>query len=457
VKNQIRKLLGTLFLLLALPVGVFLVQSAVKYFSKASGVPANLIVDMANELGQSSDTWRNLAQGGEDKGRMLLPVISQVKALKPEYIRIDHIFDFYDPNSDNFQKLDQVIADILATGAKPFISLSYMPSNLAQNGDINSIPSDWSAWENLIQKTIEHISGKSGLAISDVYYEVWNEPDLFGGYKIRGSKNYLDLYLHSALGASRAVNTLPYKFGGPATTGYYDNWMKGLLDFVSKNNLRLDFISWHRYSKNLDVFLSDVAKARSLLANYYNLGTKETVISETGPNSENDPVYDNTFGAIHEIAVSVVLQNEVTRTFTFEIKDGASSDKKFWGRWGLFTNEKFGAPEIKPRGDAITFLNSMIGGTKLNVFGQGSWVKSLSKKLGGGITRILVVNFDPKGVHEEVVPITLVNLPSGNFTFKRTDFLGDSLSQEVATTSAEWSTNQYFKPNSAAIFEVVSK
>ncbi|MCX6706275.1 MAG: hypothetical protein NTV24_04220 [Candidatus Woesebacteria bacterium] len=154
------KLVGSLFLLLALPLGVILVQSAVKYFSKASGVPANLVVDMTAGYGQSSDTWRNLAQGGEDNGRMLRPVISQVKSLQPEYIRIDHVFDFYDPSSDNFQKLDQVISDILAIGAKPFISLSYMPPNLAQDGDITSIPSDWSLWELLVQKTIEHISGK---------------------------------------------------------------------------------------------------------------------------------------------------------------------------------------------------------------------------------------------------------------------------------------------------------
>lgn len=455
--KKIFRLIGSLFLLLALPVGVVLVQSAVKYFSKASGIPANLVVDMSTSYGQGTDTWRNLAQGGESNGRMIQPVIPQVKSLRPEYIRIDHVYDFYNPISDNFQKLDQVISDITATGARPFISLSYLPPNLAPNGDIVGTPTNWSDWENLVQRTVEHVSGRSGLGISDVYYEVWNEPDLFGGYKVYGSKNYLDLYLHSVTGATRANNTLPFKFGGPATTGYYDNWMKGLLDFVSQNNLRLDFISWHRYTKKLDDYLSDVSKARGILANYPNLGTKETIISETGPNSENDPVYDGTFGAIHQIASSVVLQNEVTRTFAFEIIDGPSSDKKLWGRWGIFTNEKFGVPEAKPRANAITFLNKMIGGFKLNVFGQGSWVKSLSKKFDSGNTNILVVNYDPNSSHEEVVPIKLVNLSSGNFVFKRIDFLGSSLSQEVATNSAEWSTEQYFKPNSAAIFEVVYK
>jgi hypothetical protein len=444
------KLFGVLFLLLSLPVGIILVQKAVNYFSNALGLPANLVIDMTTDYGQAPDAWRNLAQGGEEKGRMLLPVISQVKALKPEYIRIDHVFDFY-----NLQELDNVISDITTTGAKPFIALSYMPSSLSKSGDINDLPANWADWENSVQRVVERISGKNGLAISDVYYEVWNEPDLFGGFKTSGSKNYLDLYLHSAIGASRAVNTLPFKFGGPATTGYYDNWMKGLLNFVTRNNLKLDFLSWHRYSKNLDDFEKDVAKARGLLSDY-NLVGREVIISEMGPNSENDPVYDGVFGSIHEIATSIVLQNEVSKTFTFEIKDGPS-DEKYWGRWGLFTNEKFGVPETKPRAKAILFLNSMIGGTKLNVFGQGTWIRAMAKKLGSNVTRILVVNYDPKGMHEEVVPIKLANLSSRNFTFKRIDFLGASVSQEIATTSAEWATEQYFKPNSAAIFEIVLK
>ena len=324
-RKTIFKLFGVLFLLLSLPVGVILVEKVVNYFSRASGLPANLVIDMTTDYGQSSDAWRNLAQGGEEKGRMLLPIIPQLKTLKPEYIRIDHVFDYY-----NMQELENVIGDITATGAKPFIALSYMPPSISKSGEITDLPVNWADWENLVQKVIERISGKNALAISDVYYEVWNEPDLFGGFKISGPKNYLDLYLHSAIGASRAVNTLPYKFGGPATTGFYDNWMKGLLNFVSKNNLKLDFLSWHRYSRNLDDFEKDVAKARGLLANY-NLSGREMIISEMGPNSENDSVYDGLFGSIHEIATSIVLQNEVAKTFTFEIKDGPS-EKKYWGR-----------------------------------------------------------------------------------------------------------------------------
>ncbi len=450
IKKTSFKILISLCLLLGLISGVVLVQKAILYFSGASGLPANLIIDMTTDYGTSTDTWRALAQGGEEKGRWLSSIIPQVKALKPEYIRIDHVFDFYP--SDNLTELDGVINDITATGAIPFISLSYMPPAISKSGQVDDLPKNWTDWELSVKKLIEHISGTNSLNLNNVYYEVWNEPDLFGKFKISGSKSYLDLYYHSAIGASRAKGVNSFKFGGPATTGYYPNWMNGLLNFASKNSLRLDFLSWHKYSKNMSEFEADTASARSLLAKY-NMNGREMIITEMGPNGANDKIYDTELGAIHELATIIILQNELAKTFTFEIKDGVGPSK-YWGRWGLYTNDKFGAPTAKPRAQAIQFLNNLIGGTKLAVLGQGSFVRAMAKKLSPSLSRILVVNYDVNGNHNETVPVTLLNLPSGNFTFKTIDFSGNILSQEVSTTEAVWKTGVYFKPNSASIFEI---
>ncbi len=59
---------------------------------------------------------------------MLFP---QIAGLYPRYIRLDHIYDFYDViNRDtngnlifNFEKLDQTVCDIYNTGAKTIFSL----------------------------------------------------------------------------------------------------------------------------------------------------------------------------------------------------------------------------------------------------------------------------------------------------------------------------------------------
>jgi hypothetical protein len=447
MKKYIYKLSSSLFIFFGLLVGLILVRSTVHYFSGAGGINANLSIDMYKNAPNTTDVWRNLAQGGEEKGRGLMPVIDEVKRLKPEYIRIDHVFDFYDQDS-----LDNQVKDILAMGAKPFISLSYMPPEMSITGDVNGPPKDWNEWEKKVKNLIEHVSGRNGLGINNVYYEVWNEPDLFGGYKIGGSKNYLDLYYHSAIAASRAGNTLNFKFGGPSTTGFYPNWLTGLSDYTIKNNLRLDFLSWHKYSRNISDFENDFTDAKEILENK-GLKNVELLITEMGPTGSNDESYDNYFGAIHEIALIATLQGNISRAFTFEIKDGPGAEK-YWGRWGIFTNEKFGQPVAKPRANALTFLNNMLGGTNLFVSGQGTWVKAFAKRTDANTTKIIVVNYDSDGTHNEIVPIKLTNLSFSKFNFKRTDFLGSSTSEEISTSSATWSTSAYFKPNSAAIFEI---
>ena len=453
-----KKYLVLILIIIALPVAIFLVSKTTNFFNRASGVSANLVIDAGSSYVVPTTVWRNLAQGGEEKGRMLQPVVGELKKLYPEYIRIDHVFDNYDLVSKNAQgqiqlnwtKLDETLSDIRAVGALPFISLSYMPPALT-GGSIVANPTNWSDWEYLVQATIEHISGKKGLNLTGVYYEVWNEPDLFGSYKIGRDKNYLDLYYHSAMGASRATNVDTYKFGGPATTALYQSWVDGLAKFVVDNHLRMDFYSWHRYSTDLSVFEKDYTDAATWLAKYPTLSNTELIVSEMGPNSENDPAYDNYFGAIHALATLTLLENDTRRAFTFEIKDGPG-DKQYWGRWGLLTNEKFGTPVEKPRFKALQFLNRMVG-NKVNVAGEGSFVKSFARN-DGKIIRTFVVNYDPKGAHSEAVPMTFINLPQGSYKFTRTDFSGKVNVSTFTNTSGTFSTVQVFTPNTAAIFEL---
>lgn len=438
-----KKIINIIFVivtLISVPVSIFLLSQKTNFFQKAFGEPANLTIDAGNIIGGKGESWRNLAQGGEEKGRQLAPVIDKVRALRPNYIRIDHIFDYYSET-----ELDQVIQDIVSTGAKPFIALSYMPPSIAVDGNITNNPKNWSDWENLVQKTVEHISGRLGLNISNVYYEVWNEPDLFGKFKTSGDKNYLDLYSHTVRAATRAGNVNSFKIGGPATTGFYENWLNSLVAFTQSNGLRLDFLSWHRYSKNLGDYENDMNSA-----SHYG---QETVITELGPNSENDTVYDNNFSAIHTIATAALMEGKADKIFNFEIKDGPGNEK-YWGRWGMITHEKWGAPEIKPRYRAIQFLNNLIGGSNLQLEGQGSWVKAVAKRYEDNKIKILVVNYDNYGKHSEAVPLKVTNLPSNTFTLKRIDFNSDTTSVPLTVENNTWETLQYFEPNTASIFEL---
>lgn len=455
----IKKLLMLLVIVLVLPVGVYLALNVTSFWKMAFGTPANLIIDAGSGTSFLGGAWNNLGQGGEVKGRMLEGLVPQIRALAPKYIRIDHVFDSYDVVSQgadgqlvfNWSKLDLTLGDIKAAGALPFISVSYMPPALSKS-DIVDVPRDWGEWELVVQRLVEHISGTRGLNLSGVYYEVWNEPDLFGGFKTYGDKNYLDVYLHTENGATRAKSVNYFEIGGPATTALYKNWFDALLKFADARNLRMDFFSWHRYTKSLDTYENDVAQVKSWLTAYPKYAASELIVSEIGPNSENDPVYDANFGAIHTIASSAVLEDTLNKIFLFEIKDGPG-DKQYWGRWGLFTNEKFGAPQAKPRYRAIQFLNKM-DGNKIEVTGQGSWVKSFAREK-DGVIRVLVVNYDPSGRHYEAVPLTFNNLTRLNFKFRRMDFGGGTKEIPVTAVSSTWTTTEGFDPNTAAIFEIV--
>jgi len=457
-KETISGLIPLIFGLFVIVIVVLVIPTAVQYVGKAAGVPANLVFNYEGVLGKLPQPWRNLDQGGEEPKEMLASVVEEVKELNPEYIRLDHIYDAFKVVSRtdgrltyDWTGLDKAIEVILATGAKPFLSLSYMPIVIS-SGDMIAPAKDWNEWGQVVQATIEHYSGRSQKNIDGIIYEVWNEPDLFGGYKTYGGKNYLEMYSASAKAAARAQNVNPFEIGGPATTGLYQNWEERLIKYVAGNDLRMDFLSWHRYSYDLEQYERDARQARKWAENIPALVNLKFYVTEWGHNSEVDPGYDEKFGAIHTLAGARVMMGSIDRAVLFEIKDGPGAEK-YWGRWGILTHEKFGTPEKKPRYHALQFLNNL-GPYRLSVAGEGSWIKSIASTDDKGNLKIMVVNYDPKGLHSEAVPMTFENLPKGNFKITRTEFMGSSRTLNVATDAATWKTTEFFTSNSAAMFTV---
>lgn len=119
------------------------------------------------------------------------------------------------------------------------------------------------------------------------------------------------------------------------------------------------------------------------------------------------------------------------------------------------THQMHGEPVPKMRYHALEFANRMLGGQRLAVSGEGSWVKAMAMQIDNTPT-LLVVNYDPNNKHYETVPITFKNVPS-EFILRRTDFLGGTKEQFVVATASDWKTDELFSPNSAAIFEIVPK
>ncbi len=448
-ENEIkfRSLIIFVFLLIGLSFFTWQARNIQVWWQQASGQPANIVVDAEAILGPMPQPWLALAQGGEEKEPMLTPVIPEIKQLKPKYIRLDHVFDAYNlvgggKNGNmtyDFSQLDKTVDDILVAGALPFFSLSYMPPTLSKDGQVTSPPENWSDWSAIIKNFIEHYSGKNNRNLANVYYEVWNEPDLFGNWKISGcrpldlgcdpGKDYKILYRQSVLGAQQAKNTNPFFIGGSATTSFYPAWVEELFKWVETKNLRLDFISWHRYHPEANQYQHDLESLEGLIEKHPRfLGIKK-IISEWGSDPENSSNHDSIYDAAHSLAVIRTLMARLDLAFAFEIKDGPDpAGNKYWGRWGLLTHQNFGQ-EKKPRYYAFDFLNKL-GPERLSLAGEGTWVKGIAGKEKEAI-QILLVNYDPNNKHQENVPLKINNLLPGDYYLEEILLLGKETKEKI--------------------------
>lgn len=400
-----------------------------QYFSRAAAVKANIVVDVNKTSGPFPDRWKALAQGGEESGtRMLGNVVPQISELYPRFIRLDHIYDYYDVVSRDptgslsfdFSRLDNTVCDIYHTGAKPFFSLGYMPPVISKDGSLVGRPKNWNEWSLLVQKTIEHYSGINTVLPcgamadywkTDIYYEVWNEPDLetFGKWS---KEEYSNLYFYSVKGANNSSNVLPYKIGGPAITALYKNWIQQFLNYIIINNLRIDFISWHHYSKKTDDYINDIINLNNWLAEdpkynpYENL---PKIISEWGYDSEKNPIADTEVGAAHTLAsIRNFITANLEAAFLFEIKDGPNPS------WGILDYQG----NKKPRWYALQMLNGL-NGKQIFVDGEGTYVSALASKNSNKVTLILT-NYDGSGRNTEAVPVIFKNLTPGKYSLTKT-------------------------------------
>jgi xylan 1,4-beta-xylosidase len=163
-------------------------------------------------------------------------VYKEDKNGKPEYnyMYIDVLFDF-----------------LQSIGMKPFVELGFMPSALASGdktifwwkGNVTP-PKDYEKWGALIRNLTEHFTERYGAdEVKTWYFEVWNEPNLSPGFWSGTREEYFNLYKYS-VNAIKSVSSA-YRVGGPGTAGAA--WEPELIDFCTKNNLPLDFISTHSY------------------------------------------------------------------------------------------------------------------------------------------------------------------------------------------------------------------
>lgn len=450
---RLTSIVTTIALLAFLPLLLIGVYQAVTIITRAAGIPANIIVDASNTLEPiTTDFYHAFAQGGEESKDMIAPVVDQVRQLRPQLIRLDHLYDHYDvvgrSGSDltfNWDKLDAAVNSILGTGAKPLLALSFMPSVIAKDGNIINPPNNWDEWATVVQRTIEHYSGKGGKNLSGIYYEVWNEPDLdiFGKWKLSGDKNYLTLYRYASIGASRAQNVNYFFLGGPATTGLYQNW---IISLITSGN-RVDFLSWHSYLSDPKRFNDDQRNIASWLLPYPNYVLIPKLITEFGFTGNKSQGYGTTYAAAFTAAtIRQLISGKPTYAFSFQLVDGPNQGQTADG-WGLITHGDNGQ-KPKPRYYVYNFLDPMAG-TRLGLSGEGTWITGFSTVRDTTI-RLMLVNFDCCGNHVETVPITITNIQPGTYKYREHILFGRDVTITETLTAPAF-TRQIYMPTQSIL------
>lgn len=449
-------IISFLGLIIFLPLFIMAIGSTITILTRASGTPANIVVDTSTRLEPiKTDFYHAFAQGGEEQNDMLQSIAGDVRALRPQVIRIDHLYDSYqvvgrDDNGLTFDwtRLDAVVNTIISTGAKPVLALSYMPNVIAKDGVIINPPNDWNEWSLVVQKTIEHYSGKGARNLNGVYYEVWNEPDLaqFGSWKLGGEKNYLTLYRYAAIGANNAQNVNQFFLGGPSTTGLYKNWIIAL----AESGNRLNFFSWHSYLSDPEQFATDQRNIISWLVQYPSYTLLPKLITEFGFTGSKSNGYGTMYGAAHTAAViRQLISGGPTYLMSFQLKDGPNQSDG--SGWGLITHDDNGLKK-KPRYSVYSFIDTMAG-TRMQLTGEGSWVTGFAT-IQNDVMRVLLVNFDSKGSHTEQVSVKFTKLAPGSYKLRERFLFGRDATKPYTVEDGTLTTDVFMPSQSIGILEL---
>ncbi len=170
----------------------------------------------------------------------------------------------------NWQYVDRLYDFLLSIHVRPFVELGFMPGALASGrqtifwwrGNVTP-PKDYDKWRDLVAAAVRHWTERYGQEeVKNWYFEVWNEPNLKGGFWTGDQQDYFKLYAASAA-AVKSVSP-QYRVGGPATAG--NGWITDFIRYCADNHVPVDFVSTHTYGVGQGFWTPTAVAARSSAA-----------------------------------------------------------------------------------------------------------------------------------------------------------------------------------------------
>lgn len=294
----------------------------------------------------------------------------------------------------NYQYIDVLFDYLQSIGIKPFVELGFMPSALASGsqtifwwrGNVTP-PKNYNKWEELIRNLTLHFTERYGVdEVKTWYFEVWNEPNLKGGFWAGTQEEYFKLYKYSVT-AIKSVNKA-YRVGGPATAGAA--WVPEMIDFCSKNALPLDFISTHTYgvkqgyldeygnsgtvlSKDPMAVSGDILNSRKQISNSVMPNLQLHYTEWSSSYTPADPIHDSYHQAAYVLQkikqVGSAANSMSYWVFTDIFEEAGPRFTPFHGGFGLLNTQGINKPAFY----SFKFMNQL-GNKELINADSTSWI-----------------------------------------------------------------------------------
>jgi hypothetical protein len=173
---------------------------------------------------------------------------------------------------DNYETVIKKIND---NGGTVILNLFGTPSGLGRVLDKNSPPHNLKEYKELIKSTIRKLSCEKKY---NIWYEVWNAPDL-EDFFLGERSEYLNLYriVGEAVKELRQETKINIPLGGPSVSSWFANVQPNdilypersliyeLIKYCYSYRLPLDFISWHAYSSDPKLEKQDTIYQKSFI------------------------------------------------------------------------------------------------------------------------------------------------------------------------------------------------
>ncbi len=388
-------------LLLCIVASVSFCVSAQNANAQESKPPETIQVDLRAKGEPFPHFWEQMF----GSGRAILSLresyrndLREVKAATDfKYVRFHAIFDdevgVYDEDTAgkplyNFSYVDQIYDGLLKAGVRPFVELSFMPTKLGAENDIQAFwykpnvspPKDYKKWGELVGQFARHLVERYGIdEVSQWYFEVWNEPNLDFWAGVPKEQTYYQLY-DAAARALKLVSPR-LRVGGPATA--QAAWVDRFIQHVAQENVPVDFVSTHVYGNDLasDVFGTQEQIPRSQMVCRAVRKVHDQINASLRPHlpliwSEYNASYKNETDVTDSIYMGPWMADTIRQcdglvdmmsywTFSDVFEEQGVVKRPFYGGYGLIAED--GLP--KPAFNAFKLLHRL-GDTRIPVNGN---------------------------------------------------------------------------------------